>query len=318
MREAVIVSVARTPIGKAYRGAFNDTDAPVLAAHCVTQALARAGVEGAEVEDLILGCAAQQGNQGYNVARLTVAAAGLPMSVAGMTIDRMCASGLMAVATAAKQIVQDRMPVVVAGGVESVSLVQNKHKNAFRAQTPAVIEHMPHMHMQMIETAEIVARRYGMSREAQDDYALQSQQRTAAAQAAGRFAEELAPLATVKTVEDKTTGEIRRERRVRARPLVAVEGHALTPHLSGRLVLHGLHRRERRKFLREPPGGLRSRGSLLTLQRVRVLRPARHAVATRNDLGGLDHLHVHVRHVLDHRGRLRAKGVLVLILHQAD
>jgi len=211
VREAVIVSVARTPIGKAYRGAFNDTDAPVLAAHCVTQALARAGVEGAEVEDLILGCAAQQGNQGYNVARLTVAAAGLPMSVAGMTIDRMCASGLMTVATAAKQIVQDRMPVVVAGGVESVSLVQNKHKNAFRAQTPAVIEHMPHMHMQMIETAEIVARRYGVSREAQDDYALQSQQRTAAAQAAGRFAEELAPLATVKTVEDKTTGEIRRE-----------------------------------------------------------------------------------------------------------
>ena len=203
MREAVIVSVARTPIGKAYRGAFNDTDAPVLAAHCVTQALARAGVEGAEVEDLILGCAAQQGNQGYNIARLTVAAAGLPVTVAGMTIDRMCASGLMAVATAAKQIVQDRMPVVVAGGVESISLVQNKHKNAYRAQTPAVIEHMPHMHMQMIETAEIVARRYGVSREAQDEYALQSQQRTAAAQAAGRFAEELAPLATVKTVEDK-------------------------------------------------------------------------------------------------------------------
>ena len=211
MREAVIVSVARTPIGKAYRGAFNDTDAPVLAAHCVTQALARAGVEGAEVEDLILGCAAQQGNQGYNIARLTVAAAGLPVTVAGMTIDRMCASGLMAVATAAKQIVQDRMPVVVAGGVESISLVQNKHKNAFRAQTPAVIEHMPHMYMQMIETAEIVARRYGVSRETQDEYALQSQQRTAAAQAAGRFAEELAPLATVKTVEDKATGEIRRE-----------------------------------------------------------------------------------------------------------
>src|SRR5688572_13822277 len=128
-----------------------------------------------------------------------------------MTIDRMCSSGLMAVATAAKQIVEDRMPIVVAGGVESVSLVQNKHKNAYRAQTPAVVEHMPHMHMQMIETAEIVARRYGVSREAQDEYALQSQQRTAAAQVAGRFTEELAPLATVKTVEDKTTGEIRRE-----------------------------------------------------------------------------------------------------------
>jgi len=211
VREAVIVSVARTPIGKAFRGAFNDTDAPVLSAHCVTQALARAGVEGAEVEDLVLGCAAQQGNQGYNIARLTVAAAGLPVTVAGMTIDRMCASGLMAVATAAKQIVHDGMPVVVAGGVESISLVQNKHKNAWRAQSPAVLEHMPHMHMQMIETAEIVARRYGVSRDAQDAYALQSQQRVAAALEAGRFAQELAPLATVKTVEDKAMGEVRRE-----------------------------------------------------------------------------------------------------------
>jgi acetyl-CoA C-acetyltransferase len=210
LREAVIVSVARTPIGKAYRGAFNDTDAPVLAAHCVTEALARAGVEGAEVEDLILGCAAQQGNQGYNIARLTVAAAGLPVSVPGMTIDRMCSSGLMAVATAAKQIVDDRMPIVVAGGVESISLVQNKHKNSYRTQTPAVIEHMPHMYMQMIETAEIVAQRYGVSRAAQDEYALSSQQRTAAAQAAGRFAEELAPLPTVQTVEDKATGEVKR------------------------------------------------------------------------------------------------------------
>jgi acetyl-CoA C-acetyltransferase len=211
VREAVIVSVARTPIGKAFRGAFNDTDAPVLSAHCVTEALARAGVEGAEVEDLILGCAAQQGNQGYNIARLTVAAAGLPVSVAGMTIDRMCASGLMAVATAAKQIVHDGMPVVVAGGVESISLVQNKHKNAWRAQSPAVLEHMPHMHMQMIETAEIVARRYGVSRDAQDEYALQSQQRVAAALEAGRFARELAQLPTLKTAEDKTTGEVRRE-----------------------------------------------------------------------------------------------------------
>jgi acetyl-CoA C-acetyltransferase len=209
--EAVIVSIARTPIGKAYRGAFNDTDAPVLAAHCVTQALTRAGVEGGEVEDVVLGCAAQQGNQGYNVARLAVAAAGLPDTVAGMTIDRMCSSGLMAVATAARQVAQDGMPVVVAGGVESISLVQNKHKNAYRAQSPAVLEHMPHMYMAMIETAEVVARRYGVSREAQDAYSLQSQQRTAAALAAGRFAAELAPLATVRTVEDKATGEIRRE-----------------------------------------------------------------------------------------------------------
>jgi acetyl-CoA C-acetyltransferase len=127
-----------------------------------------------------------------------------------MTIDRMCSSGLMAVATAAKQIVDDRMPIVVAGGVESISLVQNKHKNSYRTQTPAVIEHMPHMYMQMIETAEIVAQRYGVSRAAQDEYALSSQQRTAAAQAAGRFAEELAPLPTVQTVEDKATGEVKR------------------------------------------------------------------------------------------------------------
>lgn len=211
MREAVIVSVARTPIGKAYRGAFNDTDAPVLAAHCVTQALARAGVEGAEVEDVVLGCAAQQGNQGYNIARLAVAAAGLPDSVAGMSIDRMCASGLMAVATAAKQVATDGMQVVVAGGVESISLVQNKHKNAFRAQSPAVLEHMPHMYMAMIETAEVVARRYGVSREAQDEYSLQSQRRTAAALVSGRFAAELAPMPSVRTVEDKATGEIRRE-----------------------------------------------------------------------------------------------------------
>ena len=197
MREAVVVSVARTPIGKAYRGAFNDTDAPVMAAHCITQALDRAGVDGAEVEDIVLGCAAQQGNQGYNVARLAVAAAGLPDTVAGMTIDRMCASGLMAVATAAKQVVVDGMPVVVAGGVESISLVQNKHKNAYRAQSPAVLEHMPHMYMAMIETAEVVARRYGVTRDAQDEYSLQSQRRTAAALAAGRFAAELAPLPTV-------------------------------------------------------------------------------------------------------------------------
>ena len=139
MREAVIVSTARTPIGKAFRGAINDTEAPVLSGHAVREAVARAGVDGAEIEDLVLGCATQQGTQGYNIARLTVATAGLPETVAAMTIDRKCASGLMAIATAAKQVISDGMAVVVAGGVESISLTQNKHVNTFRAQSQAVL-----------------------------------------------------------------------------------------------------------------------------------------------------------------------------------
>ena len=206
MREAVIVSVARTPIGKAFRGAFNDTEAPVLSGHVVREAVRRAGIEGAEVEDLVLGCATQQGTQGYNIARLTVVTGGLPESVAGMTIDRKCASGLMAIATAAKQVVDDGMTVVVAGGVESISLTQNKHLNTYRAQSEAVLAASPNMYMAMIETAEVVAKRYGISREAQDRYALQSQQRVAAAYAAGRFDAEIAPLASRKVVTDKVTG----------------------------------------------------------------------------------------------------------------
>jgi len=207
VREAVIVSMARTPIGKAYRGAFNDTEAPVLSGHAVREAVRRAGIDGAEVEDLLLGCATQQGTQGYNIARLTVVTGGLPESVAGMSLDRKCASGLMAVATAAKQITADGMAVVVAGGVESISLTQNKHLNSYRAQSQAVLAASPNMYMAMIETAEVVARRYGISREAQDRYALQSQQRVAAAYAAGRFQAELAPLPSVKVLTDKATGQ---------------------------------------------------------------------------------------------------------------
>jgi len=207
MREAVIVSTARTPVGKAFRGAFNDTDAPVLSGHAVREAVRRAGVDGAEVEDLVLGCAIQQGTQGYNIARLTVATAGLPESVAGMSIDRKCASGLMAIATAAKQVSADGMAVVVAGGVESISLTQNKYFNNFRGQSEAVLARSPHMYMPMIETAEVVARRYGVTREAQDRYALQSQQRVAAAYQAGRFDSEIVPLESRKIVSDKTTGE---------------------------------------------------------------------------------------------------------------
>lgn len=206
MREAVIVSVARTPIGKAYRGAFNNTQGQALSAHAISHAVERARLDPAEVEDVILGCALQQGSTGGNVARQALLRAGLPTSVPGMTIDRQCASGLMAIATAAKQIVADGMDVVVAGGVESISLVQNEHMNRYRAADPYLVERIPELYMTMIETAEIVAERYGITREAQDEYALQSQRRTAIAQAEGRYRAEIMPLKTVMTVIDKNTG----------------------------------------------------------------------------------------------------------------
>lgn len=203
MNEAVIVSTARTPIGKAYRGAFNDTEAPVLGGHVIRAALAKAGVEGKDVDDVILGIAAQQGTQGYNLGRLCGYTAGLPESVGGMAIDRMCASGLMSIATAAKGIMCGEMDVAVAGGLESISLVQNKHKNSYRAQSQAVLAAAPTAYIQMIETAEIVSRRYGVARSAQDEYALRSQQRVAAAQAAGLFADEIVPLSSTKQLFDK-------------------------------------------------------------------------------------------------------------------
>lgn len=203
MNEAVIVSTARTPIGKAYRGAFNDTEAPVLGGHVIRAALDKAGVAGHEVDDVILGIAAQQGTQGYNLGRLCGYTAGLPESVGGMVIDRMCASGLMSIATAAKGIMTGEMDIAVAGGLESISLVQNKHKNSFRAQSRAVLAASPTAYIQMIETAEIVSRRYNISRSAQDDYALRSQQRVAAAQAAGLYADEIVPLTTSKQLFDK-------------------------------------------------------------------------------------------------------------------
>lgn len=203
MNEAVIVSTARTPIGKAFRGAFNDTEAPVLGGHVIRHALARAGVEGFDVDDVILGIAAQQGTQGYNLGRLCAYTAGLPDSVGGMAIDRMCASGLVSIATAAKGIMCGEYTVAVAGGLESISLVQNKHKNTYRAQSKAVLAAAPSAYIQMIETAEIVAERYGISRAAQDDYALRSQQRTAAAQQAGLFADEIVPLTSTRQLFDK-------------------------------------------------------------------------------------------------------------------
>ena len=208
MSEAVIVATARTPIGKAYRGAFNNTDAPSLGGHAIRSALARAGIDPAEVDDVIMGCAMQQGSSGYNIGRLAAVAAGLPNSVSGMSMDRQCASGMMAIATAAKQILVDRMPIVVGGGLESISLVQNEHRNQYRTTDPNVLAASPHAYMPMLQTAEVVANRYGISREDQDVYSLQSQQRTAAAQAAGKFDNEIVPMASVKGVMNKDTGEI--------------------------------------------------------------------------------------------------------------
>ena len=205
MREAVIVSTARTPIGKAYRGAFNNTQGQELIGHALAQAVKRAGISAAEVEDVVVGCAMQQGSTGGNVARQGLLRAGFPVTVSGMSIDRQCSSGLMAIATAAKQIVNDGMQVTIGGGVESISLVQNDKMNRFRAADPWLVKNLPQIYMTMIETAEIVAERYGVSREAQDQYSLQSQQRTATAQAEGRYDAEIAPLTSIMTVTDKET-----------------------------------------------------------------------------------------------------------------
>jgi acetyl-CoA C-acetyltransferase len=203
MNEAVVVSVARTAIGKAYRGAFNDTEAPVLGGHVVRAVVERAGIDPKDVDDVILGCAAQQGTQAYNLGRLCAYTGGLPDTVPGMTLDRQCSSGLMSIAIGAKNIITGEQDVVVAGGLESISLVQNKHKNSYRFASEAVIAAQPAAYIQMIETAEIVAERYGISRAAQDEYSLISQQRTAAAQKAGIFADEIVPLTATKQLFDK-------------------------------------------------------------------------------------------------------------------
>jgi acetyl-CoA C-acetyltransferase len=206
MREAVIVATARTPIGKAYRGAFNNTQGQELIGHALGEAVKRAGIDPAQVEDVVVGCAMQQGSTGGNVARQGLLRAGFPVTVPGMSIDRQCSSGLMAIATAAKQIIQDGMQVTIGGGVESISLVQNDKMNRFRAADPWLVKNIPQIYMTMIETAEIVAERYGVSREAQDEYSLQSQQRTAKAQAEGRYDAEIAPLTSMMVVTDKETG----------------------------------------------------------------------------------------------------------------
>lgn len=208
MPTPVIVSVARTPIAKAYRGAYNNTSPQQLAGHVIAAAVERAGIDPAEVDDVVLGAALQQGATGGNIARQSALRAGLPVTVAGMSVDRQCASGLMSIAVAAAQIAHGDLGIAVAGGVESVSLVQNEHMNTYRAADPWLKENLPGIYFPMLITAEIVAERYGISREMQDAYALTSQQRTAAAQQAGVFADEIVPLASVQAVVDRESGEV--------------------------------------------------------------------------------------------------------------
>jgi len=245
MREAVVVSSARTPIGRAYRGLFNDTAGPSLGAIAIRAAVARAGIDPAEVDDVIMGCALSQGTTGYNIGRCAALAAGLPVTVSGMTMDRQCSSGLMAIATAAKQIVHDGMNIAVGAGIESISLVQNEHQNRHRAQDPDLIALHKHIYMPMLETAEVVAKRYKISREAQDEYGLQSQQRTAAAQKAGIFADEIVEVTANVRLVDKATGKEAIETRTLAldegnRPDTTAEGlAALKPVFEGGVITAG-------------------------------------------------------------------------------
>jgi len=243
MRDAVIVSTARTAIGRAYKGAFNATPGATLGAHSLKAAVERAGIDAAEVDDVVWGCALPQGTQTPNIARLVALRAGLPVTVAAMSVDRQCSSGMMAIATASKQVVLDRMDVVAAGGQESISLVQTKD---FRVEFDRdLIAAHNATYMPMLQTAEIVANRYGITREAQDAYALQSQQRTAAAQAAGRFDDEIVPVTATMTVKDKVTEEVTRHEVTIAkdegnRPDTTAEGlAALQPVVPGGTITAG-------------------------------------------------------------------------------
>ncbi len=230
MREAVIVSTARTPIGKAFRGAYNDTHGAELAGHVIAAAVERAGIDPAEVEDVLLGCGVPEGATGHNIARIAAIRAGLPVTTVGATINRFCSSGLQAIASAAQRVIVDGVPVMVAGGVESISLTQ-AHTNRYHLRDPFLAEHKPELWMPMIETADIVAERYAVSRDDQDAFSLLSQERTAAAQAAGRFDAEIVPMASRKAIENKETGEITYEDALLAkdegnRPTTTLEGLA--------------------------------------------------------------------------------------------
>jgi acetyl-CoA C-acetyltransferase len=208
MKDAVIVSTARTPIGKAYRGVYNNTTAPTLGGFAIREAVKRAGIDPEQVDDVIMGCAMQQGTSGQNIGRLAALAGGLPVTVSGMTIDRQCSSGMMAIATAAKQIIADGHNIVIGGGLESISLVQNEKANFYRAVDKALVAQHKNVYMTMLQTAEIVAKRYGISREQQDEYSYQSQMRTAAAQEAGKFDQEIIATTTNMGVMNKETKEI--------------------------------------------------------------------------------------------------------------
>ncbi len=211
MAEAVIVSTARTPIGKAYRGAFNNTHGATMGGHVIAHAVERAGVDPAEIEDVLMGAAMPEGATGGNIARQSALRAGLPVTTGGATINRFCSSGLQTIAMASQRIIAGEMTVLVAGGLESVSLVQNEHQNRFHGKEDWLVEHKPELYYSMLQTAEVVANRYNVSREAQDEYALSSQQRTAAGQQAGRFDDEIVPLTTTKIATDKETGETHEE-----------------------------------------------------------------------------------------------------------
>ena len=208
MKEAVIVSTARTPIGKAYRGAFNNTHGAVLGAHAMKHAMYKANIDPKEVEDVIMGCGTPEGATGVNIARQCAIRAGMPVSTAGVTVNRFCSSGLQTIAMAAQRVIVDNVPVAIGGGLESISLVQNDHANKHHIHEDWILKNKPELYMTMLETAEVVAERYNITREQMDEYGLQSQMRTAAGQQAGKFDEEIVPLTTTKLVQDKESGEI--------------------------------------------------------------------------------------------------------------
>jgi len=208
MREAVIVSTARTPIGKAYRGAFNNTHGAVLGAHAIKNAIEKVNIDPSEVEDVIMGCGTPEGATGVNIARQSAIRAGLPVSTAGVTVNRFCSSGMQTIAMAAQRVIVDNVPVVIGGGLESISLVQNDHANKHHIHEDWILNNKPELYMSMLDTAEVVAKRYNISREAMDEFGLQSQLRTAAAQQAGHFDDEIVPLKSTKLVQDKETGDI--------------------------------------------------------------------------------------------------------------
>ena len=210
MKEAVVLSTARTGLAKSFRGAFNDTHGATMAGHALEHAVKRAGVAPDEIEDVILGCGLPEAATGKNIARLSAIRAGLPVSAGGVTVNRFCSSGLQAIAMAAQRVIVDNVPVMAAGGVESISLTQ-ANLNQTRLEEPWLMEHKPELYHSMIETADLVASRYGVSREAQDAYSVQSQQRTAAAQDAGKFDDEIVPITVEKLVKNKETGEVSRE-----------------------------------------------------------------------------------------------------------